>query len=547
MLSSAQATQHCLVKSSSATKLPTFQGSLSDIAYPMGCLVLFLFAMKKTLFVLLTLPLSLFAQKHDYIWVTGDSNNPNDTTKGGLVIDFHQNPPYAYYNYRELNLRTCNASICDTAGNLLFYTNGCDIGGADDEILDNGEGINLGNVYQAKCEVENYYTSGYQSVIILPVPDSSNLYYLFHKKIIYTYNPFDIKVEKLFFSKVDMSENNGKGKVVAKNVEIMSEDIAYGELTAVKHTNGNDWWLVTPKRNSNTFYSFLFTKDGIIDTLVNTIGTIPKKQAEGGMQVVFSPDGSKYFRSVPSGPVMMYDFDRATGVFTDFDTIHVDYANWPSIANGCAVSPNGRFFYVCAELNIFQFDLWAVDISASQVTVAEWDGFQAPVATIFGQSQLGPDCKIYVSTIDSKYYHVINNPDEPGLACNVTQHSFVFPTPTGASIPSFPNYRLGPLDNPGVPCTATVSAVPPLMSQHEIKVYPNPTRDHVTLDWATTGAAAKRLLLRNALGQPLKDIALNGGSNTRTLSVRDVSPGIYFWVLLAADGQPLGAGKIIKL
>jgi len=123
----------------------------------------------------------------------------------------------------------------------------------------------------------------------------------------------------------------------------------------------------------------------------------------------------------------------------------------------------------------------------------------------------------------------------------------VLPTPSGASMPSFPNYRLGPIDNPGVPCTATVSAAPPPAPQHEIRVYPNPATNNVTLDWATTGAAAKRLLLRNALGQPLKDIALSGGGGeAHTLSLREVSPGIYFWVLLAADGRQLGAGKIIK-
>ena len=120
------------------------------------------------------------------MWVSRDSNNPNDTTKGGLIIDFNYIPPHKYYSYRELNLRGCNSSICDTSGNLLFYTNGCAIAGVNDEILENGDGLNLGNVYDAKCPQEHYYTSGYQSVLVLPVPDSNDLYYLFHKKIIYT-------------------------------------------------------------------------------------------------------------------------------------------------------------------------------------------------------------------------------------------------------------------------------------------------------------------------------------------------------------------------
>ncbi|MBP6828040.1 MAG: T9SS type A sorting domain-containing protein [Saprospiraceae bacterium] len=503
--------------------------------------------MRKFLFALIAIPTVIFSQKYDYIWVTGDNNDPLDTTKGGSVINFHFTPPKKNYDYRELNFRTCNISICDTAGNLMFYSNGCDIAGADDEILENGETINPGYVHQIRCDQYGYYTSGYQSALILPTPDSINLYYLFHKRVIIINNPFDIKADKLFYSKVDMNQNNGKGKVVAKNIEIMNNDIAYGEMTAAKHANGKDWWLVTPKRNSNVFYCFLLTKNGIIDTLSQGMGELPVKQAEGGIQIVFSPDGNKLFRSIPSGPVMVYDFDRENGLFTNFDTIHVDYGNWPSIANGCAVSPNGRYLYVSAELRIYQFDLWSDDISASQTTVAEWDGFKAPVGTLFGICQLGPDCKVYVVTIDSKYYHVINNPNEAGIACNVTQHSFILPTPSGASMPVFPNYRLGPLDNPGVPCTATVSVNHlPMIEPQMVRVYPNPSDGQVTFSWAEASSDEKRLMLHNTLGQVMKDLRLTGGAQAYTLSLSDLRTGVYFWELTGEDGRRMGAGKVVK-
>ncbi len=502
--------------------------------------------MKKFFFAFFLVPLALLAQKNDYVWITGDNNSLADTTRGGSNIDFNFNPPKTYYNYRKSNFRTCNSSICDVSGNLMFYTNGCNISGAADEILENGDGINLGYVHQLQCDQDNYYNSGYQSAVILPLPDLVNIYYLFHKNLTVINNPFDVKSDTMFYSVIDMSLNSGMGKVTSKNIELQSGDISIGELTAVKHANGKDWWLVTPKRNSNTFYSFLFTKDGVVDTLIHTIGDTPKKQAEGGMQVVFSPDGSKYFRSIPSGPVMMCGFDRTAGIFTDFDTIHVDYANWPSIANGCAVSPNGRFFYVCAELNIFQFDLWADDISASQVTVAEWDGFKAPVATIFGQSQLGPDCKIYVSTIDSKYYHVINNPDEPGLACNVTQHSFIFPTPTGASIPSFPNYRLGPLDNPGVPCTATVStAPPPELIKIKVQAWPNPATDEISVSYTLPQSKGeKRLVFTDLYGRAVHETPLPGASGRVEVPVSHWAAGVYFFTVVGAE-ENLPAGKVI--
>ena len=501
-----------------------------------------------TIFLLLIFPVFAYSQKHDYVWITGDDNQTLDTTYGGSLIDFNFNPVKATYNYREQNMFTTNSSICDSAGNLLFYTNGCAIAGADDEPLENGDNINPGSSHTLWCDNYNDgYAGGPQNSIILPLPDSLGVYLLFHKRFIIYSNPSDVIFDKQYFSIVDMNQNSGKGEVVAKNVEMMSDTLARGEISAVKHANGKDWWLVTPRRNSNTFQIFRFTHDGIVDTFHQTIGILPDPLGEGFGQLVFSPDGSKLFRTYRYNPVMVYSFDREAGVFTQFDTIHFEYGNQLVGEIGCAVSPSGQYLYLSCRKFLYQLDLWAPDISASQTIVAEWDGFANPFPTMFWQCQLGPDCKIYVMAGgDTRYYHVIHNPDEPGLACNVEQRGLPLPTPSGASMPSFPNYRLGPLDSPGVPCSPTVSAAPPPTPQHGIRVYPNPATNNVTFDWATTGATTKRLLLRNSLGQPLKDIALSSGVEAHTLSVRDVPRGIYFWVLLAADGRQVGAGKIVK-
>ncbi|MBK6930042.1 MAG: hypothetical protein IPH12_03965 [Saprospirales bacterium] len=262
------------------------------------------------------------------------------------------------------------------------------------------------------------------------------------------------------YSIVDMNSNNPKGRVSEKNVVFLGGALALGEVIAVKQANGKDWWLITPLRNSNTFYIFNFTKDGIVDTLWQTIGIKPAPAGEGYGQIVFSPDGSKVYRTNPFNPVMVYDFDRETGAFTHFDTISFNYGNQPVIGEiGCAVSPSSQFLYLGCRRLLYQLDLWAPDITASQTTIAEWDGFAAPIPTQFYQMQLGPDCKIYgLAGGDTRYFHVIHYPDEPGLACQVEQRGLPLPTPSGASMPSFPNYRLGPVDNPGLPCSPVVSA-----------------------------------------------------------------------------------------
>jgi hypothetical protein len=504
--------------------------------------------MKNILFAFLLLPQVFFAQKHDYIWVSGDSNDPAITTHGGITIDFNQKPVNAYYNYRKMNMFVCNASICDTAGNLLFYTNGCDIAGADDEILENGDEINPGYPHQLHCHQYNDgYASGIQSALILPLPESDSIYYLFHKSYIITSNPVDVITDKLLYSKVEFSNNNGGG-VAEKNTEIINSTLAFGELIAVRNANGKDWWLVTPKRNSNTFYILRFTKDGIVDTFQQTIGILPAPAGEGYGQIVFSPDGSKIYRTNPFSPIMVYTFDREAGVITQFDTISYDYGNQPIIGEiGCAVSPNGRYLYLGCRLFLYQLDLQAPDVSASQTVVAEWDGVTAPVATLFWQLQLAPDCKIYgLAGGDTRYFHVIHNPDEPGLACNVEQRGLPLPTPSGSSMPSFPNYRLGPVDNPGVPCTATVGTQAPPTPLPVFSVFPNPVSAALKIVPNRQFGGQARVRLFDVTGRMALEEIFDPQSACTELDVRALPDGMYFYEIWS-EGRVARAGKVFKV
>jgi hypothetical protein len=509
----------------------------------------FYFLSMKYLIVLCTMYVStaLYAQKHDYVWVIGDDNQTADTTHGGATIDFNQLPVEAKYHYREINMFMTNASICDTSGKLLFYTNGCDIAGADDEILFNGSDINPGAYHDILCDdIGRGYTAGYPSAVILPAPERDSIFYIFHKSVQYISAPVEFAfVDRLLYSVLKVKGN--KKTVLEKNIPVIVDSLAAGEMNAIKHANGKDWWIISPRRNSNQFYVFLFTKDGIIDTLIQTIGNIPPPDKEGYGQTTFSPDGDKMIRFYPHEDIWLYHFDRSTGLFTGFDTIHIDFGSFLAFDGGCAVSPNGRFLYIMALTKAYQFDLLASDISSSQTTIATWDGFVDPIAIAFWLCQLGPDCKIYViGGGDTRYYHIIHNPDEPGLACNFEQRGLVLPVPSGASIPYFPNYRLGPIDNPGLPCTATVAiSSPPGRLYPGVRVYPNPTGGQLTVSLEGT-MGQKHIVLQNMYGQTVKQVYVTGQSESYTLSVEDLVSGIYLWEVTTASGVRLGAGKVIK-
>lgn len=474
-------------------------------------------------------------QRHDQVWVIGDDNSPTYNTDGGQTINFGTNPPQAYYNYRKLNMRPCNASLCDSLGNLLAYTNGCDIAGADDEIIEGGDTINAGYVNYLQCrQYNNGYTSGSQSAVMLPMPDTAGIVFTFHEHLIYTYNPFNVIIDKLLYSVIDMKQNNGKGKVIEKDVTLIEGSISYGGLATVKHANGHDWWIIVPDYSGNVFHIAKLTRHGVTNMLTQTIGLTPNAMGEGYGQVVFSPDGSKLFRTNPYNPVMVYDFDRAAGVFTNFSTIEYDYGSELKGEIGCAVSPNSRYLYLSAREHLYQFDLQGPDISTSQTLVATWDGYNtSSLPTTFWQCQLGPDCKIYIiAGSDTRFYHIIHNPDEAGTDCNVEQRGLHLPTPSGVSMPSFPNFRLGPLDNPGLPCSP-VSSISSLSFSPLplISVFPNPANDYLKIVPNQVLPADATWILYDAFGRLVQLERLHNSGGCTEISLTDLRDGIYYYQL----------------
>ena len=386
------------------------------------------------------------SQDHDNVWLMGNQGGaytPNDTTFGITILRFPNGDIQIENNQQiEMWFNDTDASISDTDGNLLFYFNGIYIEDASYHTMENGEGLN------------NFNLNGYdlpQGGLILPLPNDSQKYYLFHSEEGHVKIPdWGPEVVGLYYSIIDMEKNNGLGGVVLKKEPLIIDTLEYGKITATKHANGRDWWLLMNESHTNRFYQILFDKDG-----VQVVGNqeIGMDNVEGLGQAVFSPDGNYYvmFNTVDlqlGQFIEIYDFDRCTGNLSNHRRIQYDE---DAYSGGAAISPNSRFLYIPSNSFMYQYDLWADDIEASRATVAVYDGYLAPFPTTFFLAQLAPDNKIYISCSNGvNVLHVIHNPDEKGLACNVEQHGVHLPTFNGFSIPNFPNYRLGPLD--GSPC-----------------------------------------------------------------------------------------------
>lgn len=486
------------------------------------------------LFIFLTVYRALQAQKEDYIWIIGDSNTPLTTTHGGMIIDFNHPSPMVTYRYREVDMGNTNTSISNANGELLFYTNGCVIADSDDQIIENGDSINPGVWHDRVCNIpgRRAYGAGHPSAVILPLPGNDSIFYLFHKSVKYIEQPVkSAYVDRLLYTIIKITPE--KKTVLAKNVLLLERDLSAGELLAVKHANGTDWWIVTPLRNSNRFYVFLFTKDGIVSTQGQTIGEFPPLEEERLGQSTFSPDGRLLVRYFAARPPMLYDFDRTTGRFSNYRKLNIRFDEGLEVylSGGCAISPSNQYLYIMAERVTYQFDLWADDVAATQVKVGEWDGVVVPIACLFGLSQLGPDCKIYISCADLRYYHVIHQPDKPGLACQLEQRGLPLVTPSGASIPYFPNYRLGPIDNPGIPCVPRVSiSEGQVVPYSAVQAWPNPASEVLYVRYPQHTEVVGGFYLYNAVGQVVGLLRFEPGSGVLTLPVGHLPSGMYYYV-----------------
>ncbi len=387
---------------------------------------------------------SVLPQDHDNTWLlgyAGGNESPNDTTYGISILDFSNGLTHIENNQEiGMGFAAANASISSADGELLFYSNCISVGNTSNGTMENGFGLNPPDL------------GGYdlpQGCLILPYPSQDNKYVLFHETKDWLVD-IGVEVLGLYFSVIDMSSNNGLGEVILKKEPLFLDTLDYGKVTAVKHANGRDWWVLLNEHSSNTFYRVLLNKNGI-NIMENEEVEVSIPSGLG--QAKFSPDGRYYARrsgiNNDTGDFLdIFEFDRCNGKLSNH--IQINYFD-DSSGGGVAFSPNSRFLYVSSTVYLYQFDLWAGDIEASKDTVAIYDGFGDPFSTAFFLAQLAPNGKIYISnTNSSNYLHVIHRPNEKGDACMVEQHGFRLPTRNYTSLPNHPNYRLGPLD--GSPC-----------------------------------------------------------------------------------------------
>ena len=393
-----------------------------------------------------------YSQKHDYVWLLGYYGQNYSPNLGGFKIDFNYEPLQIKEIDTNFSFQSTVAGVSDKLGQLLLYTNGITVINNYFNIIENGDSLNPDGISL------DYYKFGLnvnQGAIILPHPSNDSLFFIFHMPIDWNIQ-INSHIPKLYFSLVNVYKSEGNPAIIDKNHLLIEDTLIWGKLTATRHANGSDWWVITGERDTftNVIYKLLLTSNGIENIERVEVSPSIFYDAPSIGNAIFTPDGTKYIRHDirfdPWNVIDIYDFDRCSGEF--YFKEHIELSDTSFLYGGSAVSPDSRYLYASTNNRVFQFDLTAPNIEATKTKVAEFDGYVAFwFPSYFGTPQLGPNGKIYIaSAVGDTVMHVINSPNQPGLASHLAQHSINLPNLNDKSIPNFPNYRLGPLD--GSPC-----------------------------------------------------------------------------------------------
>ncbi len=464
------------------------------------------------------------AQNRNSIWCFGDSAG----------IDFNNpNIPLTFASGMD-GIGSC-ASIAELNGNLLFYAN----------FNYNGDTKIYNSMHSPIVNSDTLVGNGYfQGLVIVPVPDNDSLYYIF---VLYL-------GDGIYYHLINMKYNGGQGIVLQKNILLTSQRV--GDcLTAVKHGNGRDWWLIY-KRSSgslpnhfNRFYKKLITPLGIGQSDSTDFNDATDA---GNQKLIWHPSFNKFMLQNVGSYMKEFSFDRCSGVF---DTIRTIYQEQTGFYNRFffqgEYSSNGNVYYTSTIKfgtvplgYLLQFNLNDSFPSLSVDTIAS---YPFPPYDIGGLKR-GPDNKIYFATryaspfpISSYPYpdsmrnvinsnlSVINSPDSIGISCDYQEFSFSLGGKrTYGGLPNNPEYDLGPLVGSG--CDTLTTSIQTVSSEQSFfQAWYSSSWDELIINAKRIKGKQAYLRIFDSIGKLLieRNERIVDGYLTATVNLPSLSSGVY--------------------
>jgi gliding motility-associated-like protein len=363
--------------------------------------------------------LSGYSQKEAAVWYFG----------GYAGVDFNSGSPVIIHGGKTHAMEGV-ATISNKQGQLLFYTDGNTLWNKQHQVMPNGTGL-----------IGHY--SSTQTGVIVPLIGDTNRYYVF------TIDAYE-NLTGLHYSIVNMTLDSGRGAVETKNVPLISN--VSEKLTAVRHCNQRDIWVITHSTFGDLYHAFLVDPSGVhpVPVTSNT-GSSLSGNVVGYLKS--SPDGKKLVAANWKVNLDVSDFNSITGVVSNTYSLFSPSSDTSLNVYGIEFSPNGRLLYATA---VFFYDtLWLnipYTIAGSMLlqydlSLATPDAVRSSFNVIakkrddygFHALQLAIDGRIYMVKSSNRQLSAINKPNTYGPGCTFKDSAVVFTYPenTYLGLPNF--------------------------------------------------------------------------------------------------------------
>jgi len=395
----------------------------------------------------------------------------------------------------------------DSTGALLFYTNGYSIADATHSIMPNGTGL-WGD------------SSSTQGAIILPLPSSDSLFYVFN---------VDLGAHGFTYSVVDLSLNGGLGDVIPamKNIAVRS---AREKITAIRHANGVDYWILIVDWADDDIYAYLFNESGLNSTpIVSNVGPFHAQQTNRQLGYLKASRQNNRVAAANflANNVVLMDFDGGTGVASNRQVI--SGGNAFSRTYGVEFSSDGSKLFVStleSPHKILQFNVTLPDGPAMWTARNTIASVVNGANYYFGALQIGPDGHIYSAMTGNDSLGVIINPDSAGVLCNyIASGVGLGGRICRLGLPNFVSDIVQPITN-GIPARHTISS---------ILSYPNPCDAILNVRMPDMKASDKVIVeVVDALGRVAHRTSGTWGQIV-PLSTSTLTPGSYSLRIVGKD------------
>lgn len=348
-----------------------------------------------------------------------------------------------------------------------------------------------------------------------------------------------------------MCLDNGSGGVISDQKNILLLDTVAEKLTAVRHKNGIDYWIIVHKYFSDAFYAYQLSNTGIINTVISHIGSVhndncipphPNATVAAIGYMKASPNGKKLAvvnQNTCDNIKEIFDFNDTTGIVSNWINLKLQIDSFGSY--GTSFSPDNSKLYISDNFysKIYQYDLLAGggqadSIKNSKITISNLPQFTGEIPLAI---QIGPDKKIYVARADRTFLAVINNPNIQGLGCNFQDNAVSLNNKTcNMGLPNFiDSYDYS---NTTYNCETGINEVD--NSELTMKIYPNPSNSPFDIQLPTQQGFSLSVIditgkivytNKNAIG-------------SMKIDASSFSSGVYF--VKAINEKVILTGKLIK-